>query len=339
MGMRRDMPKPAQSGHRADVAAGLSLSLSLSLYDRSGAEAYGVSAEQFAAILDEILHKYFVSAPKSAPSPPEQAQQKADFCAGLRLEELALARACAEGNERAWQDFISRYRQKLHGMALHITRDGAHAAELADSLFADLYGVNARDGLRRSKLVFYTGRGSLEGWLRTVMAQEFINRYRKQKRTVSLEEQTEAGVQFAAAVPEPALTLGRTSDRTSGRTSGQRLEAATDQALAELSVEDRFTLASYYLDGRTLAEIARTLGLHESSVSRRLDRLATGLRKRILAELRTLGMSHAQATEALETDVRDIQLNLRSRLTQDSGTKTFPGGKVRATDAGDGSNE
>jgi len=216
-------------------------------------------------------------------------------------------------------------------MALHITRDVAHAAELADSLFADLYGVNTRDGIRRSKLVFYTGRGSLEGWLRTVMAQEFINRYRKQKRTVSLEEQTEEGVQFAAAVQEPAYT--------SDRTSNQRLEAATDEALAELSPEDRFTLASYYLDGRTLAEIARTLGLHESSVSRRLDRLATGLRKRILAGLRMQGMSHAQATEALETDVRDIGLNLRSRLTQDSGAKTFPEGKVPAQDAGKGSNE
>ncbi len=319
------MPKPAQSSRGADVAA------ALSLYERSGAAAYGVSVARFADILDEILHKYFGPASNSAQASTEQ---KADFCAGLRLEELALARACAEGNERAWEDFISRYRRKLHSMALHITRDAAHAAELADSLFADLYGVNARDGLRRSKLVFYTGRGSLEGWLRTVMAQEFINRYRKQKRTVSLEEQTEQGVQFAAAVSEPVCP-GRTSDRS----SDQLLEAATDEALAELSAEDRLTLASYYLDGRTLAEIARTLGLHESSVSRRLDRLATGLRKRILAGLRTQGMSHAQATEALETDVRDIGLNLRSRLTQDSGAKAFPGGKVPAPDASDTSHD
>jgi RNA polymerase sigma-70 factor (ECF subfamily) len=309
-----EMSKPAQSGHGADAAT--------ALYARSGAAAYGVSAEQFAAILDEILHKYLPQTSAHA-----SAEQKADFCAGLRLEELALARACAAGNERAWQDFINRYRQKLHSMALHITRDGAHAAELADSLFADLYGVNARDAVRISKLVFYTGRGSFEGWLRTVMAQEFINRYRKQKRTVSLEEQTEEGVQFAAAVPEPACT------------SDQRLEAATDEALAELSSEDRFTLASYYLDGRTLAEIARTLGLHESSVSRRLDRLATGLRKRILAGLRMQGMSHVQATEALETDVRDLRLNLRSRLTQDSGAKPFPERKVPAQDAGEGSTD
>ena len=340
-----DMSKPAQSGNGADTTA--------TLYERSGAAAYGMSAENFAAILDEILHKYFLSSSiystshhsahasdnrnedrnkkedRDQEDQTKKEDQKSEFCAALRIEELALARACAAGDERAWHDFISRYRQKLHSMALHITRDGAHAAELADSLFADLYGVNTADGQRKSKLLSYTGRGSLEGWLRTVMAQEFINRYRKQKRTVSLEEQTDEGMQFAAAIPEPACT------------SDPRLEAATDVALAELSSEDRFTLASYYLDGRTLAEIARTLRLHESSVSRRLDRLATGLRKRILALLKAQGMSHAQATEALETDVRDMQLNLRSRFMQDSGAKAFPdsGRKVPAQEAGDGSTD
>ncbi len=275
-----------------------------------------MDCEQLAAIVKDIEQKYL---------PHASAEQASEFCSGLRLEELVLARACAAGNERAWQDFISRFRQKLHGMALHITRDSAHAAELADSLFADLYGVNARDGVRSSKLLFYTGRGSLEGWLRTVMAQEFINRYRKQKRLVSLEEQTEEGVQFAVADPAPAST------------SGQRLESATDQALGELSAEDRFVLAAYYLDGRTLAEIARALGLHESSISRRLDRISGALRKRILACLRERGMSHAQAAEALETDVRDLQVDLRARLTQDSKIPTFhkeERGKLSAGQAG-----
>jgi hypothetical protein len=37
--------------------------------------------------------------------------------------------------------------------------------------------------------------------------------------------------------------------------------------------------------------------------------------------------------------VRDIQLNLRSRLMQDSGSNTFPTNrKIPAQDAGDGSN-
>jgi RNA polymerase sigma-70 factor (ECF subfamily) len=284
-----------------------------SLHERCGAVAYGLDRAQFAAILRDIQSKYL---PLASPN------EAADFCGALRLEELVLARGCAAGNERAWQDFISRYRNKLHAMALHITRDAAHAAELADSLFADLYGVNTRDEVRHSKLVFYTARGSLEGWLRTVMAQEFINRYRKQKRVVSLDEQEEEGTQFVALNPQPVIA------------SDARLEAATDEALAELSSEDRYVLAAYHLDGRTLAEIARVLGLHESSISRRLDRVTTTLRKRILACLRERGMSHAQAKEALETDVRDVQLDLRARLAQDSGPKAFPGGKVPAPGAG-----
>ncbi len=299
----------AQSGEGEEVAQ--------TLYERSRATVYDLSRAQFANLLQEIREKYLPDAS------PEEA---ADFCSNLRLEELALARACAAGHEQAWQDFIQRYRPKLHSMALQITHDSVYASELADSLFADLYGVNTRGGVRTSKLNFYTGRGSLEGWLRTVMAQEFINRYRKQKRNVSLEEQTEEGVQFAAADPEPS------------RGSDPRLEAATDAALGELSSEDRFVLASYYLDGRTLAEIARMLGLHESSISRRLDRLSTALRKRILTGLRERGMSHAQAVEALETDVRDVQVNLRKRLTQDSDDQSFSLRKVPAKETGgDGS--
>jgi RNA polymerase sigma-70 factor (ECF subfamily) len=315
------VPRPIQSGKGdelrqpsgATASASKTAEFAALFYERSGAAAYGLDCDQFAGILSEVQQKYL---------PQASAGDAKEFCSGLRLEELALARACAAGNEQAWQDFIGRFRQKLHGMALHITRDAAHAAELADSLFADLYGVNARDGVRTSKLIFYTGRGSLEGWLRTVMAQEFINRYRKQKRTVSLEEQTEEGVQFAVPDPPPACV------------ADPRLEAATDQALGELSAEDRFVLAAYYLDGRTLADIARALGLHESSISRRLDRISGSLKKRILACLRERGLSHAQATEALETDVRDLQVDLRARLTQDSKFQAFPEGAKGRLPAG-----
>ena len=50
-------------------------------------------------------------------------------------------------------------------------------------------------------------------------------------------------------------------------------------------------LSAYYLDGRTLAEIARMLGVHESTISRKLDKLAKLLRKQILAGLTKRGMS------------------------------------------------
>src|SRR5258705_8519864 len=105
------MPASAQSA-LADEKA-------FALHERCGAAAYGLDREQFASILRDIQRKYL---PLASPD------EAADFCSALRLDELALARACAAGNERAWQDFISRYRNKLHAMALHITRDAAHAS-------------------------------------------------------------------------------------------------------------------------------------------------------------------------------------------------------------------
>ena len=73
----------------------------------------------------------------------------------------------------------------------------------------------------------------------------------------------------------------------------------------------------------TLAEIARMLGVHESTISRKLDKLAKSLRKQIVAALVRRGMSRRQAEEALEVDVRDLQLDIRRSLTQDSSPPAF----------------
>ena len=210
------------------------------IYRKSRGEEFGLTRQQFDGVLLEIARKYL----------PADAAQKdvRELYASLRVEELALARACALGNERAWEVFLTRYREKLYDSANYITKESSSGRELADSIYAELYGTATRDGQRTSKLASYTGRGSLEGWLRTVMAQEHINRYRKQRRLVSLDEESEEGFQFAASEPEPAIAVD------------PRVEAATDEVLAALPAEDRFVLASYFLDGRTLAEIARTLG-------------------------------------------------------------------------------
>ena len=93
-----------------------------------------------------------------------------------------------------------------------------------------------------------------------------------------------------------------------------RLAAATDEALGALAAEDRFILAAYFLDGHTLAEIGATLAVHESTISRRVERIIRDLRKRILKSLTQRGMSARAAEEALEVDVRDLALNVGQRL-------------------------
>jgi RNA polymerase sigma-70 factor, ECF subfamily len=271
------------------------------LYGKSGNS--GLTLEQFAAILTEIATKYLPAA--------ASAQETAEFYSGLRIEELALARACAAGHERAWEIFMSRYREKLYDIAAYIAKETSAARELADSLYGDLYGTSTRDGRRVSKLASYTGRGSLEGWLRTVMAQEFVNRYRRQRRLVSLEEETEDGHELPAREVEPAVAVDA------------RVEAATDEALSALPAEDRFILASYYLDGRTLADIARALTVHESTISRKLDKLAKAVRKQILKTLEQKGMSRRQAEEAMEVDARDLRQNSVFRMSQETVPSAF----------------
>jgi RNA polymerase sigma-70 factor (ECF subfamily) len=90
-------------------------------------------------------------------------------------------------------------------------------------------------------------------------------------------------------------------------------------------------LSGYYLDGRTLAEIARMLGVHESTISRKIDKLAKSLRKQIVAALTRRGLSRRQAEEALEVDVRDLQVDIRRSLAQESPTAAFSEKRVEAS--------
>jgi RNA polymerase sigma-70 factor (ECF subfamily) len=273
------------------------------LLAKSECEKFGLTSESFAAILISVGEKY--------ATPATSESELKTFFLALRVDDLALARACAAGNNPAWEVFLTRFREKLYQSALRIARQDTGARELADTLYADLYGTTLRDGQRISKLNSYSGRGSLEGWLRTVLAQEYVNRYRRTKRFVSLEEESEEGIQFRAPEPEPEPV------------ADNRLALATDEALAFLPGEDRTVLSAYFLDGRTLAEIARMLGVHESTISRKIDRLAKSLRKQIIAGLVRRGMARRQAEEALDVDVRDLAIDIRRSLAQESLPSTF----------------
>ena len=294
---------PMSSNKPTSALHSVAQELLAELYLKAGCEKIGLPRESFTEILTELGTKYVAS---SATEPEIRT-----FFLSIRVDELALARACAAGHNTAWEIFLNRYREKLYLSALRIAREDSAARELADTLYADLYGTTTREGARVSKLSSYTGRGSLEGWLRTVLAQEYVNRYRRTKRLVSLDEESEDGIQFRAPGPEAAPP------------ADTRLSRAADQTLAALSPEDRTVLSAYFLDGRTLAEIARMLGVHESTISRKLDKLAKTLRKQILANLQRQGMSRRQAEEALETDVRDLQVDIRRSLAQDPSQPAF----------------
>lgn len=272
-------------------------------YAESGAERYGIDSDEFHRYVAAVVVRY-----GAGFSEFEFLQ----LVAALHVEELVLARACTAGNETAWREFLARFKHEMQTMARQITRDDATGRELADGLYAELYGMPNREGNRTSKLDYYMGRGSLKGWLRTVLAQQHVNRCRSQAKVISLEEQVEAGVGFAAKpAPQTAADDGGVSSLIA-------------QSLAELDSEERFLLASYYLDQRTLADIGRQLRVHESTVSRKLEKLTGSLQKQIRKRMQAAGVDLRRCDEILQDlDVRDLNVDVTGNLRQERPADSF----------------
>ena len=76
------------------------------------------------------------------------------------------------------------------------------AREIADSLYADLYGLENRDGNRQSLFRYYQGRSSLATWLRAVLAQRYVDRLRAQRRVEPLPGELPGG----SKEPDPNRT-------------------------------------------------------------------------------------------------------------------------------------
>jgi len=291
---------PGATSAPETISRRLPESLLEELWEECGAAAWGLGRREFNAILERIGEEQnFGQAEGVAAS----RQQVAGFLRGLRLPDLVLARACAGGHEGAWEHFVALYQQVLIRAAIAITGSETVGRELAEQLYAELYGLTTRDGERRSPLDSYRGRGSLIGWLRTTLAQRHVDHYRRTRRESSLEDADERFEPPAAELEpsKPAAELAA-------------LGKAIEEALRSREAEERLMLAAYYIDERTQFEIAGMLGVHEATVSRRLRRLVDDLRKQVVKNLQRTGLSRRAAEEALGADPRDLDLNLKKML-------------------------
>lgn len=258
-------------------------------YQQSGAGRYAIDAETFESWLLEIARRCL--APDTSP------REIARFCRTLHVADLALARACAAGLENAWIECFTLHKQSVFRAACCITGDETRAHEAAQRLWTGLFCV---DPEKPSKLASYTGRGTLESWLKAALFQSAVDLYRAERRFVSLEE-TLAPVCLNIA---PARMLQTENAR--------RVADALKQAIAQISAEQRFLLASYFLDGHNLLQIGTVLRVHESTVSRRIDKSLASVRRAVNRTLRAGGA--ALLAELDEEHVSDLAIVLSRDL-------------------------
>jgi RNA polymerase sigma-70 factor, ECF subfamily len=264
------------------------------LYRQADASRWQVPVDHFAAALEASAAKAFAGRTPSA-------RDLERYLGSLRLEELALACACAAGHDAAWEHFVLEYRPVLYRAADAMDPSGG-ARELADSLYADLFGMQvdppstpvdpastsivsgyppstsvvsgfSRTGQRRSLFRYFHGRSSLATWLRAVLAQRLVDRARARTRTAPLPDE------------EPAAPAAQTPDPDRDRYL-PLIHAAFRDALARLDARDRLRLLYYYAQGLTLAQTGRLLREHEASVSRHLSSARKAIRREVERQLR-----------------------------------------------------
>jgi len=186
--------------------------------------------------------------------------------------DLELARLCADGDEHAWERFVREYRPLLYRAADALDRTQG-ARDLADALYADLYGLDTSTGERRSLLRHFQGRSSLATWLRAVLTQRYVDRVRAARRVEPLPDEEMPASSRTASDPDRAryLTLAR---------------RALSQAVAALAPRDRLRLGCYYVQELTLAETGRVMKESEATSSRQLARARVALRQSVESHLR-----------------------------------------------------
>jgi RNA polymerase sigma factor (sigma-70 family) len=311
-------------------------SLIAELHAQAGGARWGVPPGDFAGALYRSAVRHFDGA-------PPEGDALGTYLRGLHLADLALACALQLGSETAWEDFVVRFRPALYSAARAIaaSRGEAHARELADALYGELYGLD-RDasGRRRSLLQYFHGRSKLLTWLRTVLAQRHVDSLRAGRNMDSLEDEVpDSGTgQKRGRMPTalfitsgPSGPSGPSGARETGDPDRARLLPRLQETLLAafeaLAPSDRLLLAMYYLDQQTLAQIARMRGVHEATVSRQLERIRRELRESVEGALAAgdapqngtvvrKGLSAAEIDLCLQYAVEDGCFDLSQALSR-----------------------
>lgn len=241
-------------------------------------DSRSLAREHLAPRISAAVDKYLLR-----DDPQISEAEIAKFIDELQADDLCLIIACERGDENAWNDLVERFTATVRSAARSASSNEDAAEDLAQSIWAELHGLRARkDGAPAGKLAYYSGRGSLAGWLRAVVGQLAVDTFRKQSRLVQTEEDTDLDrLAHDASVGQVLAGIPTPEESISNRFAQADMQQALNTAVQELAAEDRLLVKLYYFDNLRLREAGAVLGVHEATASRRLTRIQTDLRKRV----------------------------------------------------------
>lgn len=216
---------------------------------------FGVSPGCFSSSLMATVERFAGSGEKSIST-----KEIDDLLGQIQADDLFMSIACANGNERAWWDFDHQHRSYMERVARHLARTDMDATDIVDAVYEQLYGTRIVDGERVSKFATYSGRGSLRGWLRTVIWHSLVDRHRAGHDEVSLDEMTEnvgEGAAHANFAQPPVDGEVEMIDQITRDRYRSATVNAIRSAFDSLENHEKLILLYYHVENLKLREISR----------------------------------------------------------------------------------
>jgi RNA polymerase sigma-70 factor, ECF subfamily len=179
-----------------------------------------------------------------------------DHADSTHAADITLARACAEGDRAALGELERRISRDLAGA---LSRVGLTRAEI------DEVGQIVRERLlvarpdRPAKILEYSGRGPLVGWLRAVIVRAGID-LRRQRRSNEISDD-EPLLAATAATDDPTIEALRVRYADAFR-------IAFVDAVRALDADERNALRLNVVDGLNIEQIGTVFGIHRATVAR-----------------------------------------------------------------------
>ena len=243
-----------------------------------------------------------------------------EFIDALNADDLCLIIACEKNDETAWKDLVTKFDATVKSAARKVSNNAEDAEDLASSIWAELYGLKEKDGKAKGKLAYYSGRGSLAGWLRAVVSQLAVDQFRKESKFVQIEEDREFEnlANESSENSSNSKVVAHTDNPEevfTDKETRQNIAKALNSAIAKLEAEDRLLLKLYYFEDLKLKDIGATMSFHEATASRKLVRVQTEVRKSLekilIAEY---GWKQEEVKRTLAETASKLDLNVEKLL-------------------------
>ena len=184
---------------------------------------------------------------------------------GVR-SDLELVEALKRGNSECFEELLKRYSEKVHNLAMRITRNEEDAEEVLQDVFVTVH----------NKIDKFEGKSAFSSWLYRVTANTAFMKLRKRRQTpsVSLED-------FGTTIKESWVSKRSEDCDVDYISSRHEMRKALEEAIEKLPEEYRAIFLLRDVDGLSSQEVGEILDISVPAVKSRLHRSRVMLRKRL----------------------------------------------------------